>query len=167
MSQVVKLQNQIPNAVYFQSVLQPGDFGMASGATYASVAALAGTQVWTTIGAYQVAYNNFVAFGYGGVTNYGRDDRLTCQIKIYTAAGQLTSGNLRLAVKDFNSLSTIPVVTNSLSNFSTGIKLGEDYRIVSFQGYLIIQVNPGSSTTIDNTSASLTVSVPTSVYQRR
>ncbi len=165
MTAKVKLGNQIAGAVYFQSELQAPDFGMKATGTYASVSALAGTDVWTTIGSYQVAFKNFIAFGYGGVTDQGRDDRLSTVIKVYSATGQLTNGSLRLAVKNYNSLNTYPIVTNSLNAFSSGIKLGEDNRPVSFQGYLLIMINPLTTTTIDNTSASLSVTVPTSNYQ--
>lgn len=161
---VDKVGKQIPNSTFFPRYLAASDFGMASGATYASVSCLTGQ--FTPVGAYQVGYRNWVAFGQGIVTNTGRDDRQTATIKLYTATGQLTSGTLRLAVTDSNKLSIHPVMDSLLSNWSNGVKVAEDNNVASFESSLLITVNPGSTTTIANTNASMQANIPVSQYSQ-
>lgn len=159
---MVNAGKQIKNSTYFSKYLSKTDFGMGTGLTFSSVQALANQ--YTAIGSYQVGYRTFVAFGVGAVTDNGRDDRRTATIKIYTAAGQLTAGSLRLAVADANSINTTPVQDDILSNWSAGVKVGEVSTIATFQSFLKILVNPTSTTTIDGTSSSAQCDVPASFY---
>lgn len=159
---MVKAGAQIPNSTYFPKYLSKTDFGMGTGLTYSSVACLAGQ--FTTIGAYQIGYRQFAAYGVGAVTDNGRDDRRTATIKVYTAAGQLTAGSLRLAVADVNSINVTPIQDDILSNWSAGVKVGEVATLAGFQSYLRLLLAPTATTTIDNTSASLQADVPVSLY---
>ena len=164
----MKTGQQVPNAIYTPRYLQASDFGMKTAGTFATVSVLSGQ--WTTIGAYQVGYRNFYAFGVGAVTDNGRDDRRTATIKIYGSNGtQFTSGatdgaQLMLALTDSNLYKITPVQIDLTSNWSAGVKLGEDYRVATFQSYLIIRLNPAQNETVDNTNASTQVDVPVSNY---
>lgn len=161
-NQQVQVGKQVPNSLYTPRYLSKTDFLMGSGLTYSSVACVSGD--WTTIGAYQVGYANFYAFGVGAVTDNGRDDRRTATIKIYSATGQLTSGQIMLAVVGANKYNVLPVQIDLASNWSSGVKVGEDYRIARFQSYLTIQYNPTADTTISNSGASHQADVPVSNY---
>jgi hypothetical protein len=163
----MKVGQQVANAIYTPRYLQASDFLMASGQAFASVSVL--PSQWTTIGAYQVGYRNFYAFGVGAVTDNGRDDRRTATIKVYGANGtQFTSGaidgaQLMLALTDSNLYKITPVQIDLCSNWSAGVKLGEDYRIATFQSYLVLRLNPAVAETV-TASASTQADVPVSNY---
>lgn len=157
----MKAGQQVPNSIYTPRYLSASDFGMAISGDFASTSCLGGE--WTTIGAYQVGYRNFYAFGVGAVTDNGRDDRRTATVKIYSATGQLTTGQVMIALTDSNKYKITPVQVDLASNWSSGVKLGEDYRIATFQSYLIIRYNPTASTTI-SASSSTQADIPVSNY---
>lgn len=158
---MVKVGQQVPNSIYTPRYLSATDFGMGSGGDYASVQCLASQ--WTTIGAFQVPYRNFYAFGVGAVTDNGRDDRRTATIKIASASGALTTGQIMLALTDSNLYRITPVQIDLASNWASGVKVGEDYRIATFQSYLIIRYNPSATTTIASVSYAQ-ADVPVSNY---
>ena len=153
---------QVPNSLYTPRYLSATDFTMNGGLALASVVCL--PNQWTTIGSYQVGYANFYAFGVGAVTDNGRDDRRTATIKIYTATGQITTGQIMLAVVGANKYNILPVQIDLASNWSNGVKVGEDYRIARFQSFLTIQYNPTASTTTSSTGGTVQADIPVSNY---
>lgn len=157
----MKVGQQVPNSIYTPRYLSATDFGMNASGTFATTACLASQ--WTTIGAFQVPYRNFYAFGVGAVTDNGRDDRRTATIKIYSSSGQLTTGQIMLALTDSNLYRITPVQVDIANNWSSGVKLGEDYRVATFQSYLIIRYNPSSTTTLSQ-QTSTQADVPVSNY---
>lgn len=152
---------QVPNAIVTPRYLSAVDFGMHPTGSFATTSCLANQ--WTTIGAFQVPYRNFYAFGVGAVTDNGRDDRRVATIKIYTSSGQITQGQIMLALTDSNLYRITPVQIDLAQNWSSGVKLGEDFRIATFQSYLIIRYNPTSNTTLSSTS-SVQVDIPVTNY---
>lgn len=164
---MVIVGQQVKGAVYFPKYLSKSDFAMNTAqawATLTSVACITGQ--YTTVGLYQVGYRQFAAFGVGAVTDGGRDDRRTATIKVYTAAGQLTAGSLRLAVSDVNSIRLQPIQDDILSNWSSGVKVGEVPYLAGFQSYLRLLLNPTSTTTVDLTNASTQADMPISLYEQ-
>lgn len=157
----VKVGGQVPNSIYTPRYLSATDFLMSGSLAFSSTACL--LNQWTTIGAYQVTYRNFYAFGVGAVTDNGRDDRRTATIKIYSSSGQITTGQIMLALTDSNLYKITPVQVDLASNWSSGVKVGEDYRIATFQSYLIIRFNPSATVTVSAMSTTQ-ADIPVSNY---
>lgn len=161
MSKMVKVGKQVPNSIYTPRYLSASDFAMDGSGAFASTSCLANQ--WTTIGAFQVPFRNVYAFGSGAVTDNGRDDRRTATIKIASASGALTTGQIMLALTDSNLYRITPVQVDLASNWASGVKVGEDFRVAGFQSYLIIRYSPTATTTIASVSYAQ-ADVPVSNY---
>jgi hypothetical protein len=144
-------------AVTFTKFLRANDFNAGSTATDIAITSGQYNQIgYKTVGAQQQIF-----FGAGAISN-GVDSRETAKIRFDSAAGAIT-GTFRLAVQDANGLSTIPVVENDNTNFTSGIKLGIKAPGAREDSKLLILFNPDTSTTIDYSDSDNNVNIPVTV----
>lgn len=142
-------------AVSFPRYLNKDDFGM--GLTATDISLTAGKYV--EIGSKQVGAKQEIAFGTGNTLN-GVDTRETATIRLDSSAGQITNGTLRLLVADANLINQIPVQESLLSNWSSGVKVEEKSLVAGEDGYLKIQVNSGTATTVDFSDTDIVCNIP-------
>ena len=146
----------------FTRVLNANDLN--AGSTETDVSCPTGS--YTKIAYYQVPAQQQIAIGSGEIGN-GVDSREYVQVRFDSAAGQI-AGKFRVGYTNATE-TNIQIVkeerSDNIGNAST-VKLGETQGLrVGEDSYIVIYLNPDSTTTVDYSDADNKVLLPVTVYQ--
>jgi uncharacterized membrane protein len=146
----------------FTRVLNAEDLNAGASATDMSVP----TGKYTKVAYYQVPAQQQIALGAGEIAN-GVDSREYVQVRFDSASGQI-AGKVRIGYTNANETNVQIVKEERTDNIGTAstVKLAEVKNLRAGEdSYLVIYLNPDSSTTIDYSDADNKILLPVTVYQ--
>ena len=147
----------------FPRVYNASDFNAGSGETDIEVT----TGKWNKIGYVLIPAQQRVAFGVGVTTSGGLDSREYVKVRFDSTGGSEISGVYRFAVTDHNEMIKKTVKEERSENLTGGttVKLGESRPLAREDSYLVLELKPDSTTTLDYSDADNVVLMPVTVYQ--
>jgi hypothetical protein len=124
------------------------------------------TGKYTKVAYYQVPAQQQIALGAGEIAN-GVDSREYVQVRFDSASGQI-AGKVRIGYTNANETNVQIIKEERTDNIGTAstVKLGEVKNLRAGEdSYLVIYLNPDTSTTIDYSDANNKILLPVTVYQ--
>ena len=150
------------NLVPFTRVLNANDLNAGSSESDIECPSTA----FTKIAYYQVPAQQQIALGSGKVTDAGRDDRAYVQVRLDSASGQI-AGKVRIGYTNANETNIQIVIEERTDNIGTAntVKLAEQNQLGLEDSYLVVYLQPDTTTTIDYSDGDNKILLPVTVYQ--
>ena len=146
----------------FTRVLNANDLNAGSSETDISCP----TGKYTKVAYYQVPAQQQIALGAGEIAN-GVDSREYVQVRLDSSAGQI-AGKVRIGYTNANETNVQIVKEERTDNIGTAstVKLAEVKNLKAGEdSYLVVYLNPDSTTTVDYSDANNQILLPVTVYQ--